>query len=62
MAFFDGKDVILSLGNVAPAKSSGGIGSIPRTIWVQVNGGRTEAETIANLLANSSLSKLAVKK
>lgn len=55
------KKIVLSLGQVAPAKASGGIGTDPRTVWVEVSGDRALAEPIANLLASSNLGAVAKK-
>jgi len=40
-------------GQVPSIKASGGIGANPRTIWMQVNGDRQPAETIAYRFAIS---------
>jgi len=61
-AFWDGKDIVMSFGGIPPAKTSGGLGTKPRTIWVIVGGDRQPAETTANLFANSSLSALSARK
>jgi hypothetical protein len=53
------KKIVLSLGQVAPASASGGIGTNPRTLWVEVTGDRALAEPIANLLASSNLRTVA---
>jgi hypothetical protein len=38
------KKIVLSFGQVAPAKASGGIGTQPRTVWAEVGGDRGLAE------------------
>jgi hypothetical protein len=53
------KKIVLSLGEVPPATASGGIGTNPRTVWVEISGDGALAEFIASLLASSSLGTIA---
>lgn len=55
------RELVLSIGQFPAAKESGGLGTQPRVLVLAVQGDRGPAETIARLIAGSSLHTLGKK-